>query len=259
MAKAMGIGIDAVTEWFATNVSKDEPYYSVWQGRNIVFSSKDDDFEKSLNLLEDNLRACEQNNYDELLTIKIHHIQKNVRNQIITEKTPVIATFTFRVVANQTGSSYMQPYNPNGMVNYSAGTKAILERLNGIDSRLTAIETEEEDDDDDVEEATTGAINVKDGFYALLNNFLSDPEVKTGIVNMLKFGVAKILPMNINNNVAVAGIPDYDSMDVNKKVETAINIIAQHRPQIVDDLVGLAKIAQTDPNKLQLIMSMLPK
>jgi hypothetical protein len=259
MAKAMGIGIDAVTEWFTTNVSKDEPYYSVWQGRNLVFSSKDEDFEKALNLLEDNLRACEQNQYDELLTIKIHHIAKSAKNLIITDKTPVIATYTFRVVANQGGGGYMQPYNQGvAAVNYSAGTTAILEKLNGIDSRLTAIENDE-DDEDDEDVAATGAIDVKDGFYALLNNLLSDPEVKSGIVNFIKLGVAKILPMNTNNNVAVAGIPDYDGMDINKKVETAINVIAQHRPQIVDDLVGLAKIAQTDPNKLQLIMSMLPK
>lgn len=259
MAKAMGIGVDAVTEWFTTNADSNAPYYSVWQGKNIVFTSKEEDFEKALQLLEDNLKACEQNSYDEILILKLHYITKGNKHQIITDKTPVVASYSFRVVPLQSGG-YMQPYNADQRpAPYGGYGSQIIEKLNGIESRLNAIES---DDDDDFEDASTGAIEQpnNDGFYGLLNNLLQQPEVKQLAVNILSGIVQKIIPMNTTQQHAqVAGIPDYNNMTVEQKLTTAINIIAQQRPQIIDDIVHLANIAQTDPNKFNFIMQMLPK
>jgi hypothetical protein len=257
MAKAMGVGVDCVLEWFTTNVDANYPYFSIWQSKNLLFSSKDEDYEKAKQLLEDNLRALEQNGYDEVLMIRLHYVPKREYAKIITASTPITATFTFRVIDVQP-RGYVQPlqgYQPQPPSSHNSSL--IIEKLNGIESRLNAFEDDEEEN---FEDAGVGNIQPQQplNFYGILNNLLQNPEVQTRLIGMLGGVLNRLMPPT--SPVAnVAGIQNYSSMSEEEKLVQSINILKQVRPQIVDDLVGLANIAQTDPNKLSWILSMLPK
>ena len=90
--KAMYNGVQNIMDAYDRNAST--PYYSVWAGRDMVFSYNDDDEEKGRNHLLENLIACEQNEHTDILKIKFHPKKEK---SFITDKSPSISTLFVRV------------------------------------------------------------------------------------------------------------------------------------------------------------------
>lgn len=250
----MAIGADAVVDWVESNIDPDKPIYSVWQGKNLLYSYVDADYDKSIQLLRENLEAGIQNGYDEILKIQLHDIMPGdkARRKHVHEFKTIYASLTFRI-CDPKPSGYTQPYNPV----LSAENSKILTTLNGINERITAIE---ENSLENIPENTNQ--EVKPDFYSLINDFLKHPVVQTKVVTAVCGILDKITGIiNINAPVMaqpkIAGIPE--TATINEKVEYAINTLMQVHPAIVDDLVKLAELSKTDPAKVQFLISMLPK
>lgn len=247
--KADFVGIDNILNWYETNA--EQPYYSVWQGKLLKFGYNEDDKDKGSVLLQDNLMAYQQGGHNEVLILKLH--PKKEKGGFITDKTPISASANFRVNELQPYVG-LTPYFPQN----NSGNDAIMQKLNGIESRLTAIEEEPEDYEEN-EQQQPQKISGLD----ILNNLLQQPHIQEKLIN---FGVSllnKIVPPKQPPAMAINGINDIGE-DINdigedERLRTAIESLKQVRPQIVEDLVGLAHIAQTDPSKLGFILSMLPK
>ena len=252
--KALGVGTDNVLNWFDTNVNQSEPYYSVWNGKNILFSSCSDDYDACRQLLEDNLRSAEANGYDDIMILKLNVcIPKHHKQTFITDKTPVIASYTFRPCQLQK-SGYIEPYNGNSNNN----TNLILEKLNGIESRLNSLENE---DVEEIEEEPQTALNSLAG---LANTLLSNPQMQQSIVGFITTMINKFIPNNAPTQTASLGINGIPNNNITMEdkinvVMQCVAVIEQIKPDFINDLVTLANIAQTDPQKANFIMSMLPK
>jgi hypothetical protein len=253
-SKAMGIGSEAVVNWFTNNADHEAPFFSVWSGRNILFSNINTDFEKAVDLIVENIEAAAQNGYDDLMTLKLNclpqknHEGNNKSPRYINDKTPVYASFQFRPVGVHP-SSFVVPYDRSGMAN---NENVILQKLNGIEERLNSIENGEDDDqDENVEDEKTTIAGIA-------NNLLSSPEMQRVIIGFIGNLAQKFLAPK-PQNLAINGIPNIEKMSEEEKVLNAVIILQRIRPQIVEDLVTLANIAETDPNKANWILSMLPK
>lgn len=238
--KADFVGIDNILNWYETNA--EQPYYSVWQGKLLKFGYNEDDKDKGSVLLQDNLMAYQQGGHNEVLILKLH--PKKEKGGFITDKTPISASANFRVNELQPYVG-LTPYFPQN----NSGNDAIMQKLNGIESRLTAIEEDPEDEEEYEPQAQ------KISGLDILNNLLQQPHIQEKLIN---FGVSllnRIAPAK-QPTMAINGINDIGE---DERLRTAIEVLKQVRPQIIEDLVGLAHIAQTDPNKLGFILSMLPK
>jgi hypothetical protein len=251
-AKAMIVGKDAILSWFDNNINEDKPMFSVWMGSNILYSSVVEDLEQAREKLELNLDSSIHNNFSEILTLKIHqNLPKFENNHFITNKTPVTATVTFRPVELK-GYDAMLPVEQQGqnLMQYK-----MLETLNGINARLEALEDGEDEDDEPM-----GAIPIqqpKPDVYTVLNMFLQNERVQDAVIGkVLGFLGVQQQPLQ-QQQQQIAGIPS--NVDEDEKLFLAINILKRIRPQVVEDLVNLAHIAEQDPNKANMILSMLPK
>jgi hypothetical protein len=256
-SKAMGIGAEAVVNWFTNNADHEAPFFSVWSGRNILFSNISTDFEKAVELINDNIEAAAQNGYDDLMTIKLNCLpQRGQEGSIkspryINDKTPVYASFQFRPTGVHP-NNFVVPY-PRENSNVES---AILQKLNGIEERLNSIENDEDLSEDEANK------NEKISIAGIANNLLSSPEMQQVIIGFIGNIAQKMFPQKTQQNFAINGIPNIDEMNdeekINKVIES-INILQRVRPQIIEDLINLAEISQTDPNKANWILSMLPK
>jgi hypothetical protein len=256
--KAMCVGVDAVLSWFEENCEEDAPIYSVWQGNNLLFSYKDTDYTKAVEKLQANISSAANSGFNDMLMLKIHPNLKEERNyknaMYITKTTPIIATLFFRCCETNGGGSLF----PVGRNEYAPPMpnvpNVVLDKLNGIESRLTAIEEQEYD-----EEPTPPQQEQPTTLAGIANHLLNQPKVQEGLINMLTNMVSRFMPIQNQQSPVIGNIPNIMDEQQIETLINAINVIKQVRPQVINDLVNLANIAQTDPNKCNLILSMLPK
>lgn len=185
--KAMVTGTNGVMDWFNRNATS--PYYSVWSGRQLLFSWNDDDLEKGSNKLENDLIAIEDNGVGDLLTIKLH--PKKEKGGFITDKTPIYASLNFRPAALERSNMYGVPQMVAGVGNSKLEQmmQQMIENQNLLISQMSANNEEEEEE---TPKSTIGAL-------------LEHPQVQA----LLIAGASKLLGVgNIENPAAIAGIND---------------------------------------------------
>lgn len=186
--KAMVTGTDAVMDWFDRNATS--PYYSVWADRKqLLFSWNDEDEVRGRNKLEDDLRAIEQNNVSDLLTIKLH--PKKEKGGFITDKSPINASLNFRPTELER-SMYGMPQMAG--MGYNSKMENVLERVletqNAILTKLNAEELEEEEEEED---------------KGVLGNILNSPHMQT----LLMAGISKFLGISgMEQGAGLAGIEE---------------------------------------------------
>lgn len=167
--KAWCTGVNALMEWFDDHA--EQPYYSVWRGRNLSFSWNNDDMEAGRLKLLNDISFAEQNNVSEVLTLKLHN--KKDKSGYITSSTPTYGSLDFR-------PSPMEQMNYGVSVPHSSNNYAmekILDKLNVLESRIAGYESMEEDHDE--EEKPLSPIN------AMLNNPDIQQALVTGILGMV--------------------------------------------------------------------------
>lgn len=223
--KAWCTGTSALMDWFNDNA--EQPYYSVWRGRNLSFSWNNDDLEAGRAKLQNDINFAEQNNVSEVLTIKLHPRKDK---GFITDKTPTYASLDFRPAALETQAMYGVPVQGN---NYQMDR--ILEKLNTLESRISANEAMGEVEDYD--DAPQSPIN------AMLNNPDVQHALVSGILGLLGGLVAP------SNTSAIAGVVE-DGND------EAIMLLDQLMSKGVT-VDHLRKLAQMSEGKLKGLLIML--
>lgn len=219
----------------------ENPVFSVWQGKDLIFSHNAEDTEAAERLLSENLDALAETQNRSIFKIKFHPA---VVPNYITDKSPVCGSFTFRVAEWNPGG--MRPDGsliPHPANSYSG---AIMEKLNKIaetqnslESRLSAIEEEEEEEE-------KGILGAVENYSEVFNKLCQNPVILNLITRLL--GNVKPEPVTA---AALAGVDD------DAKLTAAINKLKAADPQLADDLTKLSVIAEQNPQQFNFLLSTL--
>jgi len=260
--KAMYTGVNAIMDAFDRNALT--PYFSVWAGKDMIFSHNEDDNEQGRVYLMENLIASEQNEHSDILKIKFHPKKEKL---FITDKTPAIATLFVRVCdpnyfRNTTG---IQPYQQQQQQPNFAMQNLIekqIEILSGISNRLSLLEEqqeEEEEEDDDF----LGKIG------AILNNpmvatFISSimPAIMPALNNTIKPQVAgiRVDPVLFEDNFEEAQEKEMEvQLDRANEIEEALHRLHKHTNDLAGNLTALADLADHNPSQFKMFIAMLVK
>ena len=260
--KAMYNGVNAIMDAYDRNAQT--PYYSVWAGKDMIFSYNEDDQEAGRVHLLENLIACEQNEHSDILKIKFHPKKEK---SFITDKSPAISTLFVRVCDPNYMKGQVQPYNPQP--NY--GLQSLLERqteiLSGLSNRLSALEEtqiQEEEEYEDTEDDTLGKVGV----------ILNHPAIQT-ILGIL---LPQVLPMmKAQPQPRVAGVEQEEILegeevgdafeveapdqteDYLMLIDMALQRLEKHTTNLAGDLTALADMADSNPAQFKMLLSMLKK
>lgn len=225
--KAMVTGTTGIMDWFNRNATS--PYYSVWSGRQLLFSWNENDLEKGTNKLENDLFAIEENGVGDLLTIKLH--PKQEKGGYITDKTPIYASLNFRPAALERSNMYgsypavVSGVNTSKLENMM---QQLIENQNLLISKMSMDEEAEEE----APKSTIGAL-------------LEHPQVQA----LLIAGASKFLGVNPNVS-AIAGVPDMECAN------EAIDLLSQlmSKGVTVDHLKKLNNMTAAKLNSLLLML-----
>ena len=221
--KAMVTGTKGLMDWLDRNSIS--PYYSVWCGKQLLFSWNDDDKEAGINKLESDVYAIEQNGVGDLLTVKLH--PKKEKGGFITDKTPIYASLNFRPAELERSNMYgMQPM---GSVN--SRLESMLEKM--LENQNILMQQMQDDDEDMVEQP-------KSGIEGLINS----PQM----MSLLIAGVTKMFKLD-NQPTGIAGI---NETNANEALELLSNLM--DKGVTIDHL---KKLNQMSNAKLQSLLIML--
>lgn len=224
--KAWCTGVNALMEWFDDHA--EQPYYSVWRGRNLSFSWNNDDMEAGRLKLLNDISFAEHNNVSEVLTLKLHN--KKDKSGYITSSTPTYGSLDFR-------PSPMEQQSYGVSVPTAANSYAmekILDKLNVLESKIAGYESM--DDDFEEEEKPLSPIN------AMLNN----PEIQQALVS----GVMGMIGSLLGNSGTVKSLAGAD--DQNEAIEL-LNVL-MNKGVTVDHL---RKLSDMSDAKLKSLLLML--
>ena len=224
--KAWCTGVNALMEWFDDHA--EQPYYSVWRGRNLSFSWNNDDMEAGRLKLLNDISFAEHNNVSEVLTLKLHN--KKDKSGYITSSTPTYGSLDFRPSPMEQQSYGVSV--PNAANSYAM--EKILDKLNVLESRIAGYESME--DDFEEEEKPLSPIN------AMLNN----PEIQQALVS----GVMGMIGSFLGNSGTVKSLAGAD--DQNEAIEL-LNVL-MNKGVTVDHL---RKLSEMSDAKLKSLLLML--
>lgn len=113
---------------------------------------------------------------------------------------------------------------------------AILSRLEAIEQKISS----DSDDEEDIQPKNMG-----------LAGIVNNPEFQSMIVQYIGAIVDRVLPIK-RQSVAINGIDD-------NKLDQALSILKKHDPELENDLLILANMAENNPNQFKFLLSMLRK
>jgi hypothetical protein len=154
-----------------------------------------------------------------------------------TKNTPSV---TFQLNQRDMVSPYMpmvMPHNNNNDL--------IIQKLNGIESRINAIEEDEEEVE--IEDDKPSGIN------GIIDTLLQNEQIQIAMINAATSFLGKFMPKN--QQTAISGIPE----EQDEKIMSAISILKQHNELLGDDLLKLADMAQNNNGQFNFLLSMLRK
>jgi hypothetical protein len=259
-SRAMYTGSEAIMNAFDT---MNNPIYSVWQGKDILFQNNDADMQKARNFLMDMIAAAEQSGNTDILAIKFHPVKEG---KFITDKTPIVSTLFVRIV--ELPSAAVSGVNQNGNIPYPlwktleglAGLPAqINTSLGAIEERLTALEQVE--DEPGPTESMLGRISglmENPVIMGLISKIL--PAILPGVampqpsVPMQVSGVNE--SMAEPNTIASAeDLPQISQADY-IKLDNALARLIPHC-NVAEDLSLLADLAEQKPEIFKMMLSQL--
>jgi hypothetical protein len=249
--KSWCVGAEPVLAWYDENAKV--PFYSLWNGKQLVGSWNEDNQAAARDNLEKNLKLFEDNNISEVFTLKLH--PQADKSGFVTDKTPVYYSLNFR--PSEFSLNPQMSGTPGQMVfQNNPGMQTMLEEIRAMRSEINAIKAESEFDTD----------NDPPGIGGLFDKLMQIPGVEQqvapyigGILQKIFPGVAPaapvpgIYPFPGNQVGAIAGLPS----EQEEKIDQAIDILEKHDPQLGDDLLKLAAIAQRDPAQFNVLLSVL--
>lgn len=232
-------GLDAALEFYAAHGT---PWAALYEGKpasghgNVLFqnwSGKYEEIEDVVNVIRDRFDGTGTSDRTKFtLTWWDEKPTMNQQKRIPLDRAAQSVQF---VTATP---EHLEKYGTSRMI--AGVNNEIVSRLAAIEERLSA---EPETDDD--EPADTGGI-----VGALMQN----PAIMSMFQNMIMKVAEKVIPGGAGAPVALAGVDD--NVD---KLETALRILKAADPQLEDDLLRLAQLAQQDPAQFNFLLKMLRK
>jgi hypothetical protein len=234
-------GTDNVIDGY-NSINKGAIYWSVWNDEkctlkiNCCLEGTKEECEEEL---RDWVEKMEENKTRNIYVMRTHFTDIDIGE--LTAAAPYKSCLTFRPSPWDP-----QKYTEENRRTYLEGggnNKQVLEALNGISSRLAALE--QDDPQDEHDSAEIGQIQKYEGIINGINTLVGNP-----FISQL---LSKLVPMAAETKPAqVAGISD---TDIN--LQDAINILAKHDEHIVSDLWKLAQIAEKKPLSFKVMIAEL--
>jgi hypothetical protein len=245
--KAMYNGVQDIMNAYDRNA--EVPYYSVWAGRDMVFSYNDDDIEKGRNHLLENLIACEQNEHTDILKIKFHPKKEKT---FISDKTPAIATLFVRVcdVNSNRGQIMQMPNNYQNPQIINLIEKQ-NELISGLHNRISLIEEtpEEEEDQETPSEQIIGRIE----------NLLNHPLLNLAL-GLIGPKFVELMKPKTNMVTSLAGVdPVVKEIQNNEleEIENSLQRLNNHVDNLGETLTKLANYADKNTDQFNILLKML--
>ena len=217
-------------DYRAENDKNFKGYYKVCAAKQTKFSHKDDDLPTGRQKLEFNLKAAQLSGNTSLFSICFYNkLDKN------GELTGDPEYFNFRL-------NNPNDYAPVMTQQNNSVNNEILNQLQTINGRLTALEEDEEEDEEEEED---------NSILGMLNGLPKETK-QTLLLNALSlFGMKQPQP-------TINGVPgEQTQISETDKIKTALKIMSTQTKTLGDDLMKLAEIAQNDPSKFNFLLSML--
>ena len=220
-------GLRAIMDRY--DLSPADWHFSVWQGKDMKFSSLESD-EDGRSLLENQLRALENAGVIGLYTLKFH--KETDKDGFLSDKTAVCGSFNFKVCE--------QTYDNLSGIGSMQMMPAVDMRLNAIESKLNAmLEQPQDEEDEDENEATLGSIE----------RILSNP--LTGqLVGLLSGLFSK-------GNQPVGAIAGVDTTNEDIIIANAISRLRKVDPDFHHHIAKLADMAEKQPSKYKMALNFL--
>lgn len=240
--KAMYNGVQSIIDAYDRNAQT--PYYSVWAGRDMVFSYNEDDIEKGRNHLLENLVACEQNEHTDILKIKFHPKKEKY---FITDKTPAIATLFVRVCdVNQNRGQIMPMQNNYQNPQLFSLLEKQNELISGLHNRIALIEEAPEEEENESEtEAVIGRIET------LLNH-----PVLNLVLGLVAPKISDLMKPQ-QTVTALAGIDTIENESQQELLTKALDLLNQKVENLPLTLYKLAEYAEKNPSQFNMLVKML--
>lgn len=266
--KAQIVGLDAVLEWFENNSF--QPFFSVWVSPKVIsYQNIENSEETAKEKLKLNIEAGIQNGFYQNLILKLHNfkdkdLDENENCPIITNATPYYASVVFKCL--EYSPEHIAP-NTRYNTNYYQQQQQFLDwknnqKINGFNDNDINDDDDDYDDDnydDDDDKQNNSLSNTIAGIAVKL---LNDPKTQQLIVTAGTTLLNKFFANNTNHNqqlvmnTQINGIPSLSNEEVEKVVQ-CVTILKQVKPDVINDFIKLANIAQTDHVKTQSILNML--
>ena len=245
-----GIDLKGVLELLAQFDYRETPFFAVYQGKDLKFYHTNDDIEAARTMLMQHLEQLEKNGSTAPFKIVWYKRLKIDTDEL--DKNSELGSNTFRVV--QPGMS-MQAYHAinrgDDMPQIISGSNnKILEALNSIESRLTAIESPIEDDEQEIKE--TGSQKL----MGALSGIINQPEILqliaiklTGLLDMIPTPGYK--QQNLQNLTPMK-IEEKDLPELNNYLQMLLNA-----GMGLNDFKKLSEISTKDPKQFAFLLQML--
>lgn len=218
---------------------QENPFFSVWNGRDLLFSHNVNDIDKARGILAENLMALEHAQNTDSIKIKFH---PGKDGKYINDKTPVTATMYVRAFALPS-PGYMIPHN-GGMG--SVQNDLLLERLSGIENMLkNRNEFGEGDYDEDSEQQKK--LDRIGQMAETVDQIVSIPTVALLLNKILGLQA----PPAAAVTASVAGIPETE------KFTGSIEVLQAADPELENDLYLLASLAKHQPEHFKVLLGVL--
>ena len=232
----MYTGVDNIMEGFSLH---ENPIFSVWKGKDLLFSHNEADFSKAEDLLKKNLSAWEKAGNNDALKIVFH---PEADPKYITNKTPISGTIYVRCCeVGQAGNFYLPITGGNQQFVTGTREEIMMQKINELESRLKAFE---EDPEEIEEESGIGKV------MGTVNSLMSNPQIAEIITGIL----GQFIPgQNKNPLRSVAGIPE------SPEFTNALNYLSQVDPDFENDIILLANMARTNKQQFLFLVGMLRK
>jgi hypothetical protein len=237
--KAWLTGVDPVVKWYEDMAPPDAPYYSVWGGRQLIFSYSGLDLQGGVDILVLNLNMAVESKNSSVLTLRLH--QELSKGMYVNDRTPYHSSLCFRAVP--VGDDALAIYNLSG-----AGM------LGQINERLKKLEGGFSDD------KPQGAMGFITG---LLENPQVGPLVAQAAIGAIMGLVNKFVP-GIMPGAPGAAPPPSPPMPAIGSIQDgvhdfdwAMETMERVDPDMEKHIIKLAELSEKNPDFFKMLISQL--
>ena len=247
-----GIDLKGVNEVAAQYDYRETPFFAVYQGKDLKFYNVNDDIEAARSMLLQHLEQLEKNG--STAPFKIVWYKKLKTDSEELEKSSELGSNTFRVV--QPGMS-MQAYHAINRGDdmpqiISGSSNKILEALNSIESRLTAIENPLNEEEEEQEIKESGTQKLMGAISGIINNPSVQEMIAVKLASLLNMIPTSQPVTTVTQNTQPMKIEEKDLPELNSYLQNLLNA-----GMGLNDFRMLSDLSIKNPSQFAWLLSML--